>query len=227
MKKLVLVAIMTMIFGGLYSQQRVVFGVVKYMDYPVKNVIVSAKKSHASVLTNDQGEFEIACAENDIVFFNTENFERVKKRIKQKESIDVNLELKRGVINEQGVILSNYFTPETSEVALYDARNTNESFSIYSNIFELIKAKFPSVRIATTGAFGISEGGSVFIRGRSSILDSGEALYVVDGTVVSDISHIQPNNVKLINILSSTEAVVRFGGDAKNGVVVIRTKSDL
>ena len=103
----------------------------------------------------------------------------------------------------------------------------NDEYAVYSNIYQLIKLKFPSVKVLTNGKFGISNGGSIIIRGTSSISLSSPALYVVNGTIVDDISYIQPNNVKSINILSSTEGVIRYGGDAKNGVVVIKTKSDI
>src|SRR5690606_26506537 len=62
----------------------------------------------------------------------------------------------------------------------------------FQNIFEMIKARVPGVRVV---------GNSIIIRGVKTFNAGTDPLYVVDGSILSDISFIPPNEVKSINIL--------------------------
>lgn len=223
MKKLISIFVLCFFIQNLSCQERVVYGEVNYMGYPVMNVIVSAKKSEASVTTDSLGKFAIAVRENDVLTFDTKNFMKIKKRVRAKESIGVALDLKKGTLNEHGVILNNYMKANDFQLALYEAQNRSFDYGKYKDIYEVIKAKFPTVMV-TSGDYTNSQKKYIYPRGRSSIMIDSYAILVVNGIIVDDISHIQPNDIKSIRILSSTEGVVRYGGIAKNGVVVIKTR---
>ncbi len=64
----------------------------------------------------------------------------------------------------------------------------------------------------------------VMIRGVGSLDAGQQPLYVVDGVVVADISHIQPGSIISMNILKDAAATALYGSRAVNGVVVITTK---
>lgn len=222
MKKLVVLLIVSFLVSNIYSQKRVIYGEVSFMDYPVMNVIVSAKKSNASVTTDSTGKFAIAVEPKDLIIFETKNFIQLKRRVKNQKSLKVALELKKGMINEHGVLLNNYMTPGDFQIALYKAKNDRFDYGKYSDIYDVIKAKFPTVFV-TSMDYSNSNKRLIYPRGRSSIMNTAAAMLVVNGTVVDDISYLQPNDVKSIRILSSVEGVVRYGSEAKCGVVVIKT----
>jgi len=50
------------------------------------------------------------------------------------------------------------------------------------------------------------------------------AIYIVDGKVVDNISNIFPDNIESITILKEKAAIELYGEKAKDGVVVITTK---
>lgn len=87
----------------------------------------------------------------------------------------------------------------------------NETFQ---TIFDVIKARVPGVRVV---------GNSVIIRGVNSFNTSSDPLYVVNGSITSDISFIPPNEVKSINVLKDASASV-YGSRGGNGVIEITLK---
>ena len=83
----------------------------------------------------------------------------------------------------------------------------------YSNIFSYIAARCPGVQVT---------GNRVIIRGIGTILGSTEPLYVVDGMQYEDISWLNPNDVKSIDVLKDGS---EYGVRGANGVIVISTKT--
>ncbi|MFT6865706.1 MAG: TonB-linked SusC/RagA family outer membrane protein [Cyclobacteriaceae bacterium] len=68
---------------------------------------------------------------------------------------------------------------------------------------------------------------TVRVRGGSSLSNSNQPLYVVDGVplVGSNQSNINPSNIASIEILKDASAAAIYGSRAANGVVIITTKS--
>ncbi len=68
---------------------------------------------------------------------------------------------------------------------------------------------------------------TVRVRGGSSLSNSNQPLYVVDGVplVSSNQSNINPSNIASIEILKDASAAAIYGSRAANGVVIITTKS--
>ena len=63
-------------------------------------------------------------------------------------------------------------------------------------------------------------------RGADSFLINPEVLLVVDGTHMADLSYlhdIRVENIEYIQILSGSQGAVRYGTEAGNGVIVVKT----
>jgi TonB-dependent SusC/RagA subfamily outer membrane receptor len=60
----------------------------------------------------------------------------------------------------------------------------------------------------------------VIIRGSKTFYGSNEALYVVDGVIVSSLDWISPCEIKSISILKDASAAI-YGSRGANGVVMI------
>lgn len=97
----------------------------------------------------------------------------------------------------------------------------DESISLYNSIFEYIRDRVPGV-IVRKDASG--NGGKIIIRGVNSIQGSTDPLFVVDGVTVEDISWINPNDIKSIDVLKDASATSIYGMRGANGVIVITTK---
>jgi TonB-dependent starch-binding outer membrane protein SusC len=87
---------------------------------------------------------------------------------------------------------------------------TQTRFAAYSNVYEMLRGQ-PGVQV---------NGKSINIQGASSFMASTEPLLVVDGSIVNSLDHIQPSQVKSIEILKGSSAAI-YGSRGANGVILI------
>lgn len=100
----------------------------------------------------------------------------------------------------------------TTEAKEIDA--TQDRFSSYSSIYDMIKSEVPGVQVIGT---------RILIRGSSSINADSDPLFIVDGVPVVSISYINPREVKTISVLKGTAASI-YGSRAAGGVILIELK---
>lgn len=65
----------------------------------------------------------------------------------------------------------------------------------------------------------------VRVRGGSSISQSNDPLYIVDGYPVSNINDIKPTDIKSIDVLKDASSTAIYGAQGANGVIVVTTKA--
>jgi TonB-dependent starch-binding outer membrane protein SusC len=86
----------------------------------------------------------------------------------------------------------------------------NSMYAGYSSVYDMLSGQ-PGVQV---------NGRSINIQGASSFIGSTEPLLIVDGSVVSTLEHIQPSQVKSIEILKGSSATI-YGSRGANGVILI------
>lgn len=91
--------------------------------------------------------------------------------------------------------------------------------SSYSTIYDYLEGRVPGVQVIKTG----TASATVIIRGVNSINSSTEPLFIVDGVTVTDISSLNPHDVKSVTVLKDASASI-YGVRGANGVIVITTK---
>lgn len=64
----------------------------------------------------------------------------------------------------------------------------------------------------------------VIIRGVGTINSSTEPLYVVDGVVMEDFQHVNPNDIESIEVLKDASSAAIYGARGANGVIMVTTK---
>lgn len=109
--------------------------------------------------------------------------------------------------------------PEPATVTAEDiARSPGEP------VEEQLMARFPGVTVLRTS------GGTVIrIRGATSLNGTNEPLYIIDGVRVHPgldgaLSGLDPHDIAMIQVLKDAVSMVTYGGDAANGVIIIKTK---
>ena len=91
-----------------------------------------------------------------------------------------------------------------------------------SSALQALQGKASGVNIIqNSGAPGGAT--TIKIRGTGTINDA-DPLYVVDGFIVDDITHINPNDIANIEIFKDAASSAVYGARAANGVVAITTK---
>lgn len=84
----------------------------------------------------------------------------------------------------------------------------------YKDIYEYLQGKVPGVQIVGT---------SIRIRGMSTPTGNPDALIILDGMEVSDVSDVSPADIASVEVLKDSEATL-YGMRGANGVVIIKTK---
>lgn len=89
---------------------------------------------------------------------------------------------------------------------------------------EALQGNVPGVQISTaTGRLG--DGFNITIRGKNSLSDDAQPLYVVDGVPTDGIDFLNPQDIERIDILKDASSTAIYGSRGSNGVVIVTTKS--
>lgn len=103
-------------------------------------------------------------------------------------------------------------TKERASTAVRKSDVNTTTGKSYLNIYEMIKSEVAGVTV---------NGTSIQLQqGPGSFTSSTEPLFVVDGTIVYDISNIIPSQVHSISLLKGSAASI-YGSRGANGVLVI------
>ena len=218
MRKLAVIAVCLLMVLPAFSQTRVVKGkITTFNHYPVQNVEVTSKKAKSAVMTDSLGQFELVCSEKDVIMIKTKVFDPLNKRVTPKDDyVSANLIFKDTKKNREIATGLGYIKSEQLSYALAHLSDENNNFCNFSDVFSLLRSNFPEVQ---------GTGEVVYIRGQKSISSAmpNEAVYEVDGMIVSNISFLNPCEIATIKILRSGGTAI-YGTQAVNGVVIIETK---
>jgi TonB-dependent starch-binding outer membrane protein SusC len=220
--KIIIVFFLLTPFTGNAQLHKIKGKLTVFNKYPLRNVEVIAKKSKNSVRTNDKGEFEIAVEEGDLIVIQSKVFKPYRKKITKEninEPINVNMVFIPSQKNEVLAVGYGFISKEDLAFGITHLSEANNNHGQFQNIYDLIK-------YSVSGASIIEAGGINQVRlpgGPKSMMSDNQALLVVNGAVVSDISHILPSNVLTIDVLKDANASI-YGTRGLNGVIVIRTK---
>jgi len=204
------------------AQTKVVSGILTaFNQYPVANVEVKAQKSKSSVLTDSLGMFQIVCNEKDVIKIKPEAFKSVSRKISKgevEETMQINLVFMDSKKNRDMAVANGYLQEDDLTYAVSHLQQENNEYCNFSNIYELLKGKFPGVHVdGTSGRYVIT------IRENHSMNASNEVLFVVDGTAGAFVDDIHPCNISSISVIKDGLAAT-YGSRGSNGVIIVETK---
>jgi TonB-dependent SusC/RagA subfamily outer membrane receptor len=220
---------------------------------PIAEATVGILGAQQGVRTNAGGEYRLRVPSGDIqVLVRAIGYKR-QTRLVPSATSTVDFVLEKDVLQLEGVTV-------TGQATTVDRRNASTAIASVS-AEELVVAPAKSLEGNLSGKVvgaaifensGVPGGGmQIQIRGATSILGSGDPLYVVDGVIVSNqsvasglasvthssgstnstqdqtvnrLADINPNDIENIEVLKSAAASAIYGSRATNGVVVITTK---
>ncbi|MEM7548323.1 MAG: SusC/RagA family TonB-linked outer membrane protein [Bacteroidota bacterium] len=231
--------------GQTYAQDRAVSGTVtdeNGASLPGVNVVV--KGTTTGTVTDIDGSYRLNVPSgSSILSFTFIGYAPQELEIGNRSIIDVQLasdvtELSEVVVTAQGIqrekrslgySVENISSDQVQQISEPDA-------------VRALQGKVPGVNIqGSSSAPGAST--RITIRGNSSLLNSNEPLFVVDGIPFntqqnstasqlsngapysSRISDIDPNNIESITVLKGAAAAALYGVRAANGVILITTKT--
>ena len=213
--------ILSVTFKESSAQDRVVNGRVYTFDsIPLINASVKIKSTKQIVYTDTLGNFYAPCNYEDQIKVWARGFSTEKVKLDSIiKLVIVNLDLKPGQKNREYAIGYGHVSDAERLNSVSNLNNDDVDFSQYSDVFELIRGRFPSVQVINN---------EIIIRGQNSLFGSNAALVIIDGSSVesSALYSISPNDVKSINIIKDSGAAI-YGARGANGVVIIETKTGI
>lgn len=200
------------------AQDRVVNGVVtSFENIPLFGASIKARSTKQVVLTDSIGRFTITCPAEEMILVSARGFYKQKVKLNQATKFAaVNLKIKPGEKNREYAIGYGKVSESDKLYASTNLTDSDADFSSYSNIYDLIHARFPGVQVIN---------GEIIIRGTQSFIGSNSALIILNNMPVDNVtlSGIRPNEVKSIDIIKDGGAAV-YGSRGANGVIIIETK---
>ena len=222
MRRLMLVIALTFSSMFLYAQTFNVKGVVTDVTgetLPGVNVIV--KNSSKGDVTDFDGNYKIsAVPKGAILVFSYLGF-TTKEVVVDKEIINVTLEESSEKLDE--IVVVGYGTQRKKEVTGAVSVLGSETIENLkpTRVEQALQGQVAGVNItAQSGAPGAAS--NIRIRGISTN-GNNNPLILVDGSVIEDLSVINPSDIESINVLKDATAGI-YGVRGANGVILITTK---
>ena len=232
--------------GLVQAQTKTVTGKVtdaKGGTLPGVTIIVRGTRQGAS--TNAEGTYSIAAADTATLVFSSVGYSSQTVKVGGQTVVNVTLSDNAQALDEVVVTALNvarerktlgYSVTEIKGPSLTQARETNVANSLVGKVAGL------NVN-STAGGPGASS--NVIIRGVSSLNQTNQPLYVINGIPVESqpsvantggqydnspdlgdaISNINPDDIETISVLKGAAASALYGYRAKAGVILITTKS--
>ncbi|NJK85523.1 MAG: TonB-dependent receptor plug domain-containing protein, partial [Bacteroidales bacterium] len=139
------------------------------------------------------------------------------------ENAVIDIALTPDVQNLDEVVVIGYGVQKkrdlTGAVGVVDVEEMNKVQA--SGISEALQGQVAGVSVRSGGSPG--SWADVRIRGVGSFSNVGP-LYVIDGLILNDANHLNPEDVESIQILKDASSTAIYGSRGANGVIIITTK---
>lgn len=218
LKLAIIISVLIMIIHGSGAAQEIKYisGIVTtFRDIPLNNVKVTALKSKEITLTDSLGLFALRCREKDVLIVTASGFFKKEIRVKKQNRYTIDLIFNNSETGFNDAVKNGHIAKDVLQKAIsLKTLQREKDYSMYTDIYELIKNEIYNVRV---------DGTSVLTTKVLSLYVSPQVLYVVDDMIVSDISFINPVNVKTINYIDGVDASY-YGSRGANGIIKITLK---
>tara|TARA_R100001369_G_scaffold3117_3_gene10045 strand:+ start:3680 stop:6658 length:2979 start_codon:yes stop_codon:yes gene_type:complete len=190
---------------------------------PLPGVNIILKNTAKGTSTDFDGKFTLKDVPlNSIVVISYLGFQTQEITIINNQPLSISLQDDAESLNE--VVVIGYGTQKKKEVTGAVSVVSSETIEKLkpTRIEQALQGQVAGVNIVSNGG-SPGAASTITIRGISTNGDS-RPLILVDGTIVEDLSVINPNDIETINILKDATAGI-YGVRAANGVILITTKS--
>lgn len=242
------VVLMLLLHQFTFAQSRVVTGVVTdaSTSESIPGVNVILKGSTSGTITDIDGKFSVNVSSDEtILVFSFIGYESQERAVGSRSIINVPLQSSTLGLDE--VVVVGYGSMKKSDLtgSVVNLSGDKLKESVVINADQMMKGKVAGVQVqANSGAPGAAN--SIRIRGASSISNTNEPLYIIDGipvsgagtetagfdwsggsngqNIVNPLASIAPSDIVSLDVLKDASATAIYGAAGANGVVIVTTK---
>jgi len=213
---------------GIFAQTKITGSVKDATGQVVPGATVVQVKTQNGVLSDMNGNYTITLKSDGEQSLSFTFIGFVPQVIPVAGKSVINIVLIEDKVEIGEVVVMGYTTQKKS--ALTGAVGTVEMANLEQrrvpDVAQILQGQVAGVQVTqSTGAPG--DGINVTIRGVGTIGSSSDPLYIVDGLPTTDISFINPTDIKSMTVLKDAAAAAIYGARAAGGVIVIVTKSGI
>lgn len=217
--------------------------VIDEINEPLTGATISIKGGTTGTIADIDGNYSLQAAKGDVLVFSFLGYMSKEVIIGNNTVIDIKLdadskELDAVVVTALGIKRSEKALSYNVKQITSDDLTTNRD----ANMVNALSGKVAGLNInaSSSGVGGVSK---VTMRGTKSIMQSSDALYVIDGVPMftrarsngggtefdsqgstDPMADINPEDVESMSVLSGAAAAALYGSDAANGAIIINTK---
>lgn len=216
-----------MLLGIPMMAQNMVKGVVKDdLDEPLVGATVAVKGTTVGAVTDMDGNYSIQVPKGKkTLVFSFIGFKTKEVVYRDQNTLNVKLKPDQFMLNE--VVAIGYGVQRKRDITGAVTTISNEDIEKRQavSVFDALQGITPGVMVINNSAAPGESGSTIRVRGTSTLEGGVDPLYVVDGMPTDDISMINPNDIKSMEILKDAASAAIYGSRSANGVILITTKS--
>ena len=205
---------------------------------------VIIKGTTTGTSTGIDGDFTLtlpAPASQQVLEVNYLGYETQEVLVGVRSSIDITLV--EEAVNVDAVVVTALGIKRSEKALSYNAQQVNTDDIIGNkdaNFINSLNGKVAGVTINSSSS-GVGGASKVVMRGEKSILQSSNALYVIDGVPMfttgsasgmefdsrgasEPIADMNPEDIESMTVLNGAAAAALYGSEAANGAIIITTK---
>ena len=214
----------------------------------ISSVSVTVKGSTAGTTTDASGQYRINAASNTVLIFSSVGFTSNEVSVAGRLTVDVVLtsnaskDLGEVVVTALGISKQSRGLGFAASNVKADELTLNRT----PNVINALQGKIAGVNITSLGA-GPASTSKIRIRGQSSVNGQNNPLIVINGVPINNsnfgdnaigvngggvfadggdgLSSINPDDIENMTILKGAPAAALYGSRAKDGVIMITTKT--
>ena len=215
--------ILSVVLLPMLAQAKVVTGqVMDTNGEPIIGANVVVKGTTAGTITDFDGNYSIDVPENATLVFSYLGMTSQEIPVTS-DFISVVLKEDNQVLEE--VVVTGYGTTKKRDlVTAVSSVNADQLKDVpVASAAEALQGKLAGVSVTTTEGSPDADI-KIRVRGGTSLTQSSDPLYIVDGFQVSSISDISPSDIQSMDVLKDAAATAIYGAQGANGVIIITTK---
>jgi TonB-linked SusC/RagA family outer membrane protein len=227
---LLFITIFTALFQHIPAQEaassRKIEGLVRdENNQPLTGVTVNVKGTSATVVSGQDGRFQMAINDNSsVIVVSHIGFQTQEIEIGNKTNLDIILVAGENRLNE--VVVVGYGTQK--KVSLTGAVSGIKGEELVrrpvSSVQQALQGQLPGLTILDQGGAPGSSNTVIRVRGITTIgANNNNPLVIVDG-IEQPLADLNPNDIESISILKDASSTSIYGSRAANGVVLVTTK---
>ena len=209
---------------GVAAEARVVSGTVK--DQTGETIIsatVMVKGTTIGTVTDFDGNYTINVPDDaNVLVFSYVGMKTQELKVTG-DVMNVVLSDDAEVLEE--VVVTGYGTTKKRDVVTSVASVSADQIKDIpvTSAAEALQGKLSGVTVTTTEGSPDADV-KIRVRGGTSLTQSNDPLYIVDGMPVSSIADIAPSDIASMDVLKDAAATAIYGAQGANGVIIITTK---